>query len=327
MNVVGINRSYMYVSNRYDKVIWFFDDSHSDDYKCIGENHIVIGEYLKNIVLSTNKMIDLFLERPYKTDSEEMNNRPGFLTNIETILLKGLEEKKRTDKDKNLRVHCGDLRSLLIKFNRPFYAFFIETVNCFYWGGYNRPSLQPESWKTHINSLKGILHSKDTYIQFLREFINYTKINKQIQNIKDPFIRRQLDLYLNDFFKRMPFIQYDDVVSIMTRLKEVDAFDYNQYNIDLISPLFHFIALSIGIVMDLYILARMFRRFSDGSELENIIIDAGSAHTSFYYLFLEDCGFTRVLDTDSGDNEADESGCVNISQAFLDEFLQHQLMV
>lgn len=117
---------------------------------------------------------------------------------------------------------------------------------------------------------------------------NELKIRKQIENITDVDIRKKLEekynSYLNDTellkkllgqLKELQII--DDKKDIIERIKEA-----NKYINDIIRNL-----IILGAeLMDVYLLARMFRKYSDGSQAERIVVFAGDEHVKVYRDFL-----------------------------------------
>ena len=77
-----------------------------------------------------------------------------------------------------------------------------------------------------------------------------------------------------------------------------------------------------GVFMDIYTIARMFRNFNNipneySSKPKNIIVYAGSFHTTRIAQFLKAIGFEKITHVEESSNN---ENCVNLDEKFLPLF-------
>lgn len=127
----------------------------------------------------------------------------------------------------------------------------------------------------------------------IKKLVEKTKIQKQLDNIKDKNIKEKLTEIIG---KEMKMLDGEIRKELEGKLSE-DNLDPDRELIDILRIYF----------MDAYTIARIFRSFSDG-EQKNIIVYTGTAHTRNYSYMLSKLGM-RVSEyiNDEGNN------CVNIS--------------
>ncbi len=66
--------------------------------------------------------------------------------------------------------------------------------------------------------------------------------------------------------------------------------------------------------MDLYLMARVFRVFADGTQPENVIIYAGQGHTDRYVEFLEKIGAKTIIAPQKTGQFFPNTSCVDITE-------------
>lgn len=272
-------------SKKYDMKLLLLGDSHTYNHGCPKKSDDVLTFIEKQIDTATC-FLDLYLEVPYVFKSNKQVKRIS-----ETWMAKVHERfwdcftwtKKYCDQP-NLRAHYVDLR------NVPDDKYFMVTriiVGLYYKIPIANYTVDIQK-ALNDEQTKKIFKNVDTVIKHIDSLVDKTKVNKQIQNIKYPEVKKAIEKYRKtwkepDRRSNPEKVSWPNIEKILkgkaTRL--------------LIDDMYYTLATLPATLMDLYTIARMFRDFQDkpgkySLPAKNIIVFAGSFHTHRYRDFLID---------------------------------------
>jgi hypothetical protein len=333
---------YEYYSSKYKKHIYLLGDYHSYNTRCFpeGKNSQVIKliDFFKDTIKENkDDLIDYYLEAPYS--SEKINSyidknipmgklKIGNLLKINFTIPRGLKLKmdfyfkkasalvgtflefdqclkydKKKCKYKNVRFHYCDVRILKVDlYEITLYALAnndninMDIVNI------KQDHTESKNLKKKYIILYEILKKYQNLFPLnINNIFNNYKINKQSDNVKDDDIINVIyDDYLSDaVYIYIQNLQFTDVEFIL-----------NDFENDNIVPLLNFYAswsIFQIILMDLYLLFRMFRSYNNGPDSSKIIIYAGDIHIQNYKVILEKLGFEKRFETTQILNSKDKN--------------------
>jgi len=252
----------------YGKKIYLFGEFHYSGLKCKQQRARVSDFIVRNIELNP-RFIDLFLEMPliHKTlkDIKVYTTSPeAELDNIPYLLQKCLRLDKKICNYPNLRVHYADSRNI-ISYEIPLFInrLNVAVVNYFYslvnkkeanklssqQAFYNLEKNYPGEVKEYKN-----LKTPDDFKDYFYKSFFTTKIEKQLNNIEDSALRTTIKTWFLDAINKNKtnLIIWDNLVK---NFSETDA----EIAANILVPFNNMLIP----YMDLYLSARMFRKFSE----------------------------------------------------------------
>ena len=325
-----ISLSY-HTSSIYNKYIYIFGEQHGSVGTCSIKN---VYDFIINQISNIPKMIDVFLETPYihKTGKYSTPLPVDILTKFRYEFKKCLDIKKNCQYP-NIRFHNADIRSSMSVEN-PFLLQLENYIVDIYYDIINKDNI---SYKSNKNNLIDLLTNKkykqerdkyqkafkssDLLIKYLLETYNKFKLEKQQEKISSQQVKDLLLLYFtNSIEKKSENLKFLQLHSI---LQEIKKFPINipkkipNYLEKLSSSMIQLIAP----VMDMYLVARMFRTFKNvkyqnSKEPQYIIIYVGNFHANIYRDILFDLEFKTKFKSISKPNEF----CVDTSKLKLPLF-------
>jgi len=302
-----------------NKIIYLMGEQHNFDDLCPRADNMDANEFFFKIINSNNgNKLDIFLESVYeplnpkciriKSDRVYCNS---FMTNVIRKLgmencLSVLHEGCKYYKD-YIRFHSIDVRSKDISFF--LYPLLIREIQL----AKNLKELEPLINKIMSNTEFYHIFSNITeFFNMSNKMLSFTKINKQLSLINPNIRKILLDEYSKILAEQFTIFNYNNVLRFCNW--------YNNYKLVGRSPttekiinindLNRLILTSQikfdNIFMDLFIIARIFRKFSHPSILStnlqsfpqeptNIIIYTGDHHTQFYHKILSQMGFQKIF--------------------------------
>jgi hypothetical protein len=287
-----ISLSHVY-SGKYRKNIYLFGDMHKMVSKCPTS---VTGKTVKHItafiadtiLLNRNKTIDIYLEQSFISDKYPV--RPGlqnsYLTQVNESLDSCMQIRKHMCKYPNVRVHYVNVRKTIPK---------VKVLN--------------DVWHyARMLSLgEATVPPKDVDDIFpidTNELLSLTKIDKQLNAIRDPLVREYFTAYIsNKMFGFLPAVV--DWINIRDHTRQSDSSATRIINF-------------LNVLMDAYLLTRMFRSYSRSREGKSStdsmfnIIYAGEAHISNYLKVFSDLEFLVGPSSQSRQLNVDMQ-CLNVS--------------
>jgi len=277
--VLGPKHLVEYRSVVKNKHIYLFGESHRLVRRCELVGHTDIARFLEDVVMNTKDTVDIFVELPFiQKDQITKRHSPGF-----TVIYEKFQDCLKVDKKscpyKNLRIHYADVRKIQDSRIQGF-----RVIN---------HTLKHIVHKLRVKekfgvdkALEKLRHIKFLFVAFpvdVERIMEVTKINKQLQNIKDREIRDSLKRYGMD---RLAGI--NEVVEEIRELITHDASEFSRK--DFKKLIKHILADAIDAyasIMDIYLLGRMFRSYQNAPDCKNIIVYAGDFHTRVYEDFLD----------------------------------------
>jgi hypothetical protein len=276
-------------SGKYRKNIYMFGDKHHLSSKCpasaTGKNSKHIAEFIADtILLNKDKIIDIYLEHTFI--SAKYPVRPGVVDSYLTQVNKSLDScaqiKKVTCKYPNVRVHYINIRKTIPK---------VRILN--------------DIWHHAVNKLPAPKDADTVFPINGDELLALTKIDKQLNAIRDPYVRSYLLQYImNEMTKYEPtIVDWENIRNKTKQLKQ---------SADKIIKF-------ISALMDGYLLTRLFRSYSRSREGKSSadsmfnIIYTGNGHISTYLRIFSGLGFLVGVSTQSSQPNIDMQ-CLDVSK-------------
>lgn len=275
-------------STKYGMKLLFLGDSHTYEHGCPKKSDDVVT-FIEKQVDTATCFIDLYVEIPYVFKSDKVSQRISqtWMAKVHERFWNCFTWTKACD-HANLRAHYVDLR------NVPDDKYFMVSkviVGIYYKVPITRYT---DVIQKVINDeqTKKIFKNIDSVIKHIDSLIDKTKVNKQIQNIKYPEVKKALEKYRKtwkapDRLSNPELISWPNIEKILK----------GKATRKLINDLYYTLATLPATLMDLYTIGRMFRDFQDtpgkySLPAKNIIVFAGSFHTHRYRDFLtKELGF------------------------------------
>ena len=311
-----------------NKLVCVFGEYHIQQFHCLRtkKKPILISKFIKQVVESNpNKLIDIFLEFPLRSEKHtfELNVKEpnvDYISKIYTNWKESTEEMtneyidipqlwliyaafencfqihKQACEYKNTRFHYADPRKVPQLYSN--FKLWIATnklarnlASCI-------EQLDESSqtvWDNKCFSM--VKHFFETKIKRYgvtvifdkAKFLEYTKINKQIENIHN----KNVKLYLLNYIDKKITAQKRDWITFKNSIRNFLNYKIGVYefykNLVTFENLFADTQVAI---MDVYLMARLFRQFKgQQSESEYAIIYAGDTHAKNYTEMLKALGF------------------------------------
>ncbi len=168
---------------------------------------------------------------------------------------------------------------------------------------------------SRLELLKKELSSPDVFRNFITSIIDKdARLNKQINNIEDDDVKKNINFFKNKWLYNsekwidVSLLSHDKIKKILDRKDRKELLKLNGT-----------ICGYIGILMDLYTIARMFRKYNKkenkySGAAKQIIYYAGNIHTRRVEEFIKRLGFEKVWATSEiQENDNYEKNCVDIS--------------
>lgn len=330
-SVVGLASLRIYKDSNSDKVIYSLGELHDSKNYCPGKNNIHIVDYLEKILAyhshkNKDVIFDIFSENDYISKEyptrQKLNSTP--LMEFNRRMDSCFQIDKKLCRYKNARFHYADMRIPEIT---PVPANIFHAIDMIRYNVVEESDYTPVSFNKLIGadelkflySLIDDTEKRGNGIDIQEAICKLTskyphkKIEKNVMNIKSKSIRDKLvNFYdrlkckdviykfsLQTLKKIVEFIKYklthprvsfSEQHNVMREMgiKDEDIYTFN----DIISNVF-------SSTMDIYLLARLFRTYSDGSEAKYSIIFSGDYHNHIYNEFFTTIGFIPVRKVES----------------------------
>jgi len=164
-------------------------------------------------------------------------------------------------------------------------------------------------------------NSKEYHTDLSAYIIDETKIHKQIKHIPSSVVRRKLTKWSHSSYDRSitnarrKFIKFEN--SYGKEMKTHSSIEYVSENCikSFVENISLHILYVISVFMDMYLSARMLRKFADDSYAENSIVYVGEFHAKQYQELLEILGAKEIYHKSSIKNSGYTS-CVDISSFY-----------
>ena len=275
-------------STKYGMKLLLLGDSHTYEHGCPKKSDDIVTFIEKQVNVATC-FIDLYLEVPYIWEKKGAPIKvfDTWMEKLHTNFWNCFTWTKHCQYS-NLRAHYVDLRNVpddkYLYVQKIIIGLFYKTPISTY---HNKIQIILKDEQT-----KKIFKNVDTVIKHIDSLIDKTKVNKQIQNIKYPEVKKAIEKYrqiwkIPDRWANPEAISWPNIEKILK----------GKASRKLIEDMYFILATLPGTLMDLYTLARMFRNFQDKTgkyslPAKNIIVFAGNFHTHRYKDFLiKELGF------------------------------------
>ena len=339
LSVYGIDGIRVYKSKEHDMKIVLLQDTHTLEHRCKTKEAISAADFVERLIENSAPfMVDLYLETHYKFEPGWKIRKPAnFMDVLEDNLEDCFEFEKIGCKYSNLRAHYVDYRSILEDpfvsgrtFNRAYFDF-TTRILAIKRGAVMREDIEFLQTAVAKPELRRVFKSGKTLRSFMMRVLKETKFLKQVGNIKDRKIRNLIhslmDKWLNEGVHWAQELRLDRIEGRLKKLRPVDEY-YNrlrkreitreqylesikpikQHNESIIYRLYWVNAIIRGILLDLYLIARLFRSYEPRlkkirgtwvrpkyyEKAHNVIVYAGSAHTRRVEELLRELDFKLV---------------------------------
>ena len=292
--IYGVYKIDTIICPKYGLKVLLLDDTHTLEHICPGTKNVSANKFIVDQIKSAQCFIDLYLEIPYIFVKDDIRKR--FANTYIAKLHDDLDECFEWDKIRcrypHLRAHYVDLRGTDLDIE--YISFSREFVNLHF-----NISMEKsvEYWKNNMY-IKNIFKSKTSIINNIHKLIKNSKIQKQIDNISDPYIVKKI----NDISKKWIENPIDRNINWAYMTWEYLISALETKNQERINNIYYSLASYNGVLMDIYTLGRMFRNYKyipnqNSSKAKDIIIYAGGQHINRYRDFLLSLG--GKIDTQS----------------------------
>jgi len=303
--VYGITEIEHYTSSKYNMDVYLFGDSHTYTYKCPGkrvEQNAAL--FIEQQIKTSTDFVDLYLEVPYIAKGK-------YKTRISSCYMADLQSKKLSPcfdwlkngkcPYPNLRAHYVDARNNYID---PIY---FSLVTIFIKAFYNNMITEGELQAVkNSKKLAAIFKTKTSLVKHVQTLISNTKIQKQLDAIKDPEIINAINIHKKDWIEtsthdtniKFNIMTWDEILKVLNKIKSGFGPQIQRENKRLGGPLYYSIASYNGFLMDIYTVGRMFRTYEPvenkfSGRARKLIIYAGSQHTHRYEKLLKTLNFNQ----------------------------------
>ena len=244
--------------------------------------------------------IDLFLE---------FHPEDNFYRSSSSQLYK-LEEYSKNKKENNVRVHYTDIRlskyvdqTILLKYYMEIYWLIESSLNNGYYKTYDNLKYWISNnfdYTIDEKKIKPLTENKETCISNIwKEFDSYKELTKQYNgNIKNKLIKYMKNVMNNIKFDLLTWDNikivrdlYNEFESIGKEINYKNVQSFIEKNKKQLYIIQHTIILFMAKFMDLYTLARMFKK----TEHKNIVVYTGRTHTMTYLRFLVSIKFEKNI--------------------------------
>ena len=172
-----------------------------------------------------------------------------------------------------------------------------------------------------LNILRKLSGSKKVYKEYIFDIFKNKLLKKELRKsiIKkkiDTFFSKKISILSSNYRKHIKYVCIDLIYIIENKLPSSYSNLYSDY-FDVVN---NYLILLESLIMDVYTISRIFKRFDiksgilQPSEVSNIIIYAGEAHSDIYREFLVYIGFNTIdYKRNFQLNDQENERCLNIS--------------
>jgi hypothetical protein len=300
----GVRKFSYYTHSELDKKIYVLYDMHNNEgvceYKNINRsNYITVTKWIEDAINLNEKskdpkFIDVFIETlddNIKHNAQFKEPVPGMFTdlsNVRSMLYNCTSSDKKYCEYKHARAHWVDPR----RYFAASYNFFYDSHND------ARAGYICHSCKNINNNIL------NNIVKYYEDVLETPRMKKQFDNMQDKTIERELRSFLIERIKyfQTEFNNYKVKHPIAeSQLYDAHGFVSSEIKTTYLIYRFHLIAMTTVLIMDAYMLARLFRTFKYDSknkfpvDVHNAIIYAGGIHATNYELFFQRLGFKEVF--------------------------------
>lgn len=263
----GISGPFVLVHMRHaelDMEVYLFGERHETP-SC-PPDYTRIDVYLDNLLRTSDKFIDVFLESSVYTDPSEIRLTSG-LAYLRQLFHWCVGERTRCPYP-NARIHFNDLRaSVIAAENNRYRHYFLDIMS--YRDSTKTVGDEFRAWVRHLEAKTELVVDKSSPMHSIARFLvlSLAKIPRIRRNLNTPHIKKKLLVFMCEQF--LVALNEQCLVSVT------------------------------ALVLDFYGLARMFKDFGDDVPLtprraKNIIMYGGAMHTKTHAKFMEVLGFEVV---------------------------------
>ena len=301
-------------SAKYDKDIYLVSDIHFSlsgickTKRNTEEFHLYIDKIFKD---NPDKTFDFFIEERFLPENKNrrialcyLNKTISYFTDKGCFSIKTEDIKKCRIEYLNVRFHLGDLRGNKIhKIDENFKFFiFMDFINHRY-----EPKQYIYRNIKHIRKFLLHLKYKKNLNKFYKNLWKTEIIKTQYKKIKDKYLKKHIKKYFNEHWVETLSVREDFLKQIKKNMSDDDAYEL------FISDDLKYAITKIGsIVMDIYLILRLFKDFHNNPS-KNIIIHAGGGHIGRYIRLLRTLDFKLIEEA-----KIKKKRCLDISK--MNEF-------
>jgi hypothetical protein len=300
-----------YYSSKYNKHIFLFSDEHQRKPKCpldaTVDNTISISDVIHLLIEEdSSKTINVYLEIPYISESKDRQKfsaSTGYIADVASAFSPCFLVEKKNCPYSNVRFHYVDIRHWQ---NQKY------MIDRQYLEVYLRLAISDfeQGKKLSDVNLQGISKYRWAFEEKInvKELLDRMKITKQIQNIPEKEVRdaifNELVPKLENVLPTNPKWMLDMALRHLMLGKPKGSIGVIYMSIDSLQ--------NFGVIlMDMYVLSRMFRTFGKEPRSERDIVYAGATHIEMYdKILVENLGFEKLQ---SSQDSKDTYQCIDVS--------------
>ena len=316
-------------STKYDKKIVLLGDVHTYDHSCSMDS-IDVATFIKNQVETATSFVDLYLEIPYIFNQRYKGRGIGntFMLDTQKKFENCFTWVKKYCPYYNLRAHYVDLREPIlgeiVKLQRDINELFfmIQYTN----GTDSRIPRRVDQILAENEKYGEVCATREKLVSHMYNIVDKSKIRKQINYVEEVDVYNKLNSLLDDVLKvdNTNFNEKYNWCRIMMMLRDIKSNPTDRRSLDRIYKLYVDLSEYTGYLMDIYVLARMFRKYryvenNNSLPAKSIIVYTGANHTKFYANILRQLDFSQIFNRDRS-WEKDQFGnvvqynCIDVSE-------------
>lgn len=324
--VSGVYSFQVLYSSKYDKLVIMVGEEHTySENKMCKKESINSSEFVKEMLKSTSKKQDVFIEDVYMPHVTAKGDRFSFNVMNTSFMGQFIYDNKElncmtNDRQNSIdckeygvnhvRFHRADIRPTEIYDNTIVgYLNLIFSTYSVLLDRKTDPSFISRASTVYKYITKNFTKYNDIELikKEITDLVKLVKIQKQLDSISDPLVRKEIMRILEPIIH--PTNRCLNLLRPQELLKILDVFMNTPIKTDsstatsLNPSTHHFIKIKDchdGItlaMMDGYLLARLFKTHINPDDTpKNVIIYAGGAHTELYTNVLKSIGFTVLFD-------------------------------
>lgn len=303
-------------SKKYNRDIYLISDVHSTlkgmckTKRNTREFHLYIDEIFKN---NPNIQFDYFIEKGFVAENSikiwshlsYLSKTNSYFQDNGCFSIFKSDIKKCRKEYPNVRFHLGDTRNNIKYYKIERDNKFSFIVRYYFASKYDSIKVM----KKHISEIKKFLlfikYKKNLNMAY-KELWESKLISSQYNKIKNKVIKRKIKKYFNNRWKTLLngdlYKEYKNKINRCSMTDIPTLIIFNEANFSF------FMIQVVSILMDLYLLSRLFKDF-DNKPTKNIIIHAGEAHIKYYIDFLKTIDFELI---ESAKKTSER--CLNVSK-------------
>jgi hypothetical protein len=294
--------------NRFTKLVGpdgrrvcVFGESHGSQNPCARYDAVNIDDLMDRVVdAAAPSTVDVFIEARYTSDGSTQCAARDFICQLQGhyqgCLHHMLPEaewdwRQQPCHKPNVRAHLIDVRQGWIRAEDSFFWTFWPALRDTANGRFALTDQHLAIWSRFVAQLE----SREELAEFLkRQVIANNVLWKELQRSSHG---HEIYAFFTDMMAA--YVREADFVQVVegTRVQ-----NWREVYISM--------SMAVSVILDMYTMARVFKRFADGNEPRNVVTYGGFVHARQQCDFLRHIGFQVIYETDQGAAFGDQTRCL-----------------